>query len=127
MHRAETDTASFGGVFLLKTHNLILIMRTTEKKNKLKGFIQILVASLVAQTVKCLPAMQETKVWSLGQEDPLEKERATTPVLLPGKFQGQRNLGGYSPQGGKESDMTERLHFLSYRSTEQNSSKVSRL
>ena len=33
--------------------------------------------SLVAQTVKRLPAMQETWVWSLGQEDPLEKERAT--------------------------------------------------
>ena len=33
--------------------------------------------SLVAQTVKRLPAMQETWVRSLGQEDPLEKERAT--------------------------------------------------
>ena len=29
--------------------------------------------SLVAQTVKCLPAMWETRVRSLGQEDPLEK------------------------------------------------------
>ena len=34
-------------------------------------------ASLVAQTVKCLPTMQETLVRSLGQEDPLEKEMAT--------------------------------------------------
>ena len=34
-------------------------------------------ASLVAQRVKRLPAMQETWVWSLGQEDPLEKEMAT--------------------------------------------------
>ena len=34
-------------------------------------------ASLVAQMVKSLPAMQETRVWSLGQEDPLEKEMAT--------------------------------------------------
>ena len=33
--------------------------------------------ALVAQTVECLPAMQETWVWSLGQEDPLEKEMAT--------------------------------------------------
>ena len=32
--------------------------------------------SLVAQTVKPLPAMQETWVQSLGQEDPLEKEMA---------------------------------------------------
>ena len=34
-------------------------------------------ASLVAQTVKCLPAMWETQVQSLGWEDPLEKEMAT--------------------------------------------------
>ena len=33
--------------------------------------------SLVAQTVKSLSAMQETRVRSLGQEDPLEKEMAT--------------------------------------------------
>ena len=34
-------------------------------------------ASLVAQMVKNLPAMQETRFQSLGQEDPLEKEMAT--------------------------------------------------
>ena len=34
-------------------------------------------ASLVAQTVKLLTTMWETWVWSLGQEDPLEKEMAT--------------------------------------------------
>ena len=39
-------------------------------------------ASLVAQTVKNLPAMQETWVWSLGREDPLEKEMATHPSIL---------------------------------------------
>ena len=39
---------------------------------------------------------------------------ATTPVLLPGKFHGLRSLVGYSPWVHKESDMTERLHFLSF-------------
>ena len=34
-----------------------------------------------------------------------------TPVLLPGKSHGRRRLVGYSPWGGKESDMTDRLHF----------------
>ena len=34
-------------------------------------------ASLVAQMLKCLPAMWNTWVWSLGREDPLEKEMAT--------------------------------------------------
>ena len=55
------------------------------------------------------PAMQETWVRSLGQEDPLEKELATHSSIvawrIPGK-NGQRSLVGYSPWGGKESDMT---------------------
>ena len=39
-------------------------------------------ASLVAQTVRNLPAMQETRVQSLGGEDPLEKGRATHSSIL---------------------------------------------
>ena len=39
-------------------------------------------ASLVAQTVKCLPAMWETRVRLLGREDPLEKEMATHSSIL---------------------------------------------
>ena len=49
-------------------------------------------SSLVAQTVKSLLAMWETWVRSLGWEDPLEKEMATTPVFLPGESHGQRTL-----------------------------------
>ena len=50
--------------------------------------------SMVAQTVKNLPAMQETWVRSLGQEDPLGKQSATHLVFLPGKFHRQRSLVG---------------------------------
>ena len=39
-------------------------------------------ASLVVQTVKNLPVMQETQVWWLGRENPLEKEWLLTPVFL---------------------------------------------
>ena len=39
-------------------------------------------ASLIAQLVKYLPAMQETQVQPLGQEDPLEKEMATHSSIL---------------------------------------------
>ena len=39
-------------------------------------------ASLVAQEVKNLPAMQETQVQSLGREDPLEKEMTTHSSIL---------------------------------------------
>ena len=38
---------------------------------------------------------------------PWSRKWQLTPVFLPGKFQGQRSLAGYSPQGCKESDMTE--------------------
>ena len=43
-------------------------------------------ASLVAQTVKCLSAMQETRVQSLGWEDPLEKETAAHSSILAWKI-----------------------------------------
>ena len=66
----------------------------------------------MAQAVKNLPAMQEIWVKSLGQEDPLEKGWQPTPVFLPGEFHGQKSLVGYSPQGHKESDMTEQLILL---------------
>ena len=62
--------------------------------------------SLVAQMVKNLPAMQETRIRSLVQEDPLEKGMLPTPVFLPGKFHGQRSLADCSPWGHKQLDMT---------------------
>ena len=64
-------------------------------------------ASQAAQLVKNPSAVQETPVRFLGQEDPLEKGMATHSSILPGESHGQRSLVGYSPQGRKESDMTE--------------------
>ena len=57
--------------------------------------------SLVAQRLKPLPGMQETRVWSLGREDPLEEGRATHSSTLAWRI----------PWGHKESDTNERLHF----------------
>ena len=69
-------------------------------------------ASLVAQTVKRLPTMQETRVRSLGREDfPGEAKWQPAPVLLPGKSHGWRSLVGCSPWGREQSGTTERLHF----------------
>ena len=59
--------------------------------------------------VKGLPAVQESWVRSLGWEDPLEKERQSTPVFLPGEFHGQGSLAGYHPWGHKESNATKTL------------------
>ena len=72
-----------------------------------KDISQIGLASLVAQRVKHLPAMQETHVRSLGWEYPLEEGVQPTPVFLLGEFQGQRNLAGYSPWSHEELDTTE--------------------
>ena len=51
-------------------------------------------ASLVAQMVKNLPAMQETLVRSLGQEDPLEKGIATHSSVLAWRTPWTEELGG---------------------------------
>ena len=47
---------------------------------------EILIGSLGLSVVKNLPAMQETQVQSLGQEDPLEKEMATHSSILVWKI-----------------------------------------
>ena len=61
--------------------------------------VPIISASLMTQMVKNLPAMQETQVQSLGQENPVEKRMDTTLVFFPGKSHGQRSLVGYSSWG----------------------------
>ena len=55
----------------------------------------------MVQTVKNLPAMQETQVQSLGRKNSWRWEWLPTPVFLP---RGQRSLVDYSPWGRKESD-----------------------
>ena len=67
--------------------------------------------SLVAQTVKTPPAMQETRVWSLSQEDPLEKEMATQSSILAWKIPWMEESGQLQSMGRKESYTTERFHF----------------
>ena len=50
---------------------------------------------------------QETRVPSLGQEDPWRRAQQPTPVFLPGGSHGKGSLAGYSPQSHTESDTTE--------------------
>ena len=63
--------------------------------------------SLVAQTVKSLPAIQETWVWSLGWKDPLEKEMSIYSSILAWRIPWTEEPGRL--WGCKESDMTEQL------------------
>ena len=59
--------------------------------------------SLVAQTVKNLPAMQETQVLSLGWEDPLEKDMATHASILVWRIPWTEEPGGLHYMGLQES------------------------
>ena len=63
----------------------------------------------MAQRVKHLPAMQETWVQSLGQEDPLEKEMATHSSILAWRTPWTEESVRLQSMGSQESDMTERL------------------
>ena len=57
---------------------------------------------LVAQSVKNLPAMQETWVRSLGREDSLEKEMATHPSILAWRIPWTEEPGGLQSMGSQE-------------------------
>ena len=59
----------------------------------------------MAQRVKNPPAMQETQVWSLSGEDPLEDEMATA-VFLPEKILWTEEPGGLQSMGLEEPDTT---------------------
>ena len=73
--------------------------------------IRLAGASLVVQIVKCLPTMQETWVWSLGWEDPLEKEMATHSSTLAWRIPWMEEPGGLQSIDLKELDVTEQLHY----------------
>ena len=62
-------------------------------------------ASLIAQSVNHLPAMQETWVRSLGQEDPLEKEMATHSSIAR-RIPWTEEPGGLQSMESQELDMT---------------------
>ena len=66
-------------------------------------------AFLVAQRVKNLLAMHKTRVWSGGQEDPLEKGMATHSSILAWRIPWTEEPGGLQTMGSQESDMTEWL------------------
>ena len=64
--------------------------------------------------------MQESRVWSLGREDPRvrkipwRREWLPTSVFLPGEFHEQRSLVGYNPWGLKKSDTTEQPTLFTF-------------
>ena len=64
------------------------------KVSSLEESMLLLRASLVVQRLKCLPAIWETWVRSLGREDPLEKEMATHSSIPAGRIPWTKKRGG---------------------------------
>ena len=61
--------------------------------------------------VKNLPIVWETRLDPWVRKIPWRREWLYTPIFLPGEFNRQRSLVGYSPWGHKESDTTEQLRL----------------
>ena len=94
---AGKDSACFAGRFYL-------IPGSGRSPGEGTGYpIQYSWASLVAQTVKNAPALWETWIWSLGQEDPLEEGMATHSSILAWRIPWTEMPG--SPWARKELDM----------------------
>ena len=70
------------------------------------GITQTLWASLIAQSVKNLPAMRETQVRFLSQEDPLEKEMAIHSSILAWKIPWTEESSELQSMGSQELDTT---------------------
>ena len=86
------DTCPFSNSqsYLIKINN----------KNR-KQYNGLLITSLVAQTVKRLPTLQETWVQSLGWEDLLEKEMATHSSILAWKIPWMEEPGRLQSMGSQ--------------------------
>ena len=87
------------------------------KKNPICIYIYVYIyywAFLVAQSVKNLPAVQETRVWFLGWEDPLEKEMATYSSILAWQVSWTEEPGGLQYVGSQRvrHDWATNTHLL---------------
>ena len=71
-------------------------------------------ASLMAQRLKHLPGMRETRVQSLGREDPMEKEMATHSNTFAWKIPWTEGPCRLQSMGSQELDTTEQLHFHAF-------------
>ena len=69
--------------------------------HEIKRHLLVGMTSLVAQMAKCLPTMQETRVQSLGQEDPLEKEMAIHSSILAWKITWMEEPGWLLSMGSQ--------------------------
>ena len=121
--RAAEQTPAQGLVFLGRSWTLLTqigprvgVLFYVGWQNKVfTSILPLWLASPVAQMVKRLPAMQETRVWSLGREDVLEKEMATHSSTLAWKIPWMEKPGRLQSMGLQRvgHDWATALHFTS--------------
>ena len=100
----------YGSVYMSIPNFLTMCFSPSSPVATISSFIVLLFldeASLVAQTVKHLPAMRETWVQSLGWEDPLEKEMATHSSILAWRIPWTEETGGLQSVGSQRVRQTE--------------------
>ena len=85
-------------LYFVNIHYMIFKKQTNYVLWDLSETVQ---ASLVVQTVKCLPAMRETQVRSLGRKDPLEKEMATHFSTVAWRIPQTEEPGGLQSMGSQ--------------------------
>ena len=83
------------------TNGQLLLCVLNVSFETIKAILGSLRASLVAQRLKPLPAMRETRVWSLGWEDPLEKGMATHSSILAWRIPWTEEPGGLQSTGSQ--------------------------
>ena len=95
-----------GLIFLLSKALSRVFFNTTVQKHQFFGAQFSLLNSLIAQSVKNLPTMQETLVQFLNGKDPLEKEMATHSSILAWRISRTEEPDGLQSMRSQESDMT---------------------
>ena len=105
MQNARLDEAQAGIKIARRNVNYLRCANdttlTAKREEELKSPSMKARASLVSQRVKRLPTMQETRLRSLGQEDPLEKEMATHSSTLAWKIPWTEDPGGLQSMGSQ--------------------------
>ena len=79
---------------------ILNIVKEDVKLSLFSDYMIVYRALLMAQTIKNLPAMQETWVQSRVGKIRWRREWQPTPVFFPGEFHGQRSLASYSQSAG---------------------------
>ena len=95
------NPSAISWLFLESIHFSSLVHVTAWKALLTPQSICWILASPVAQTVKNLPPMRETWVWSLGPEDPLEKGMATHISILASEIPWTEELGREQSTGSQ--------------------------